>query len=90
MGTLEPLAGRGPALAKPAENAALGSSLDTFLMTSIFDIACLALGGFSVTEVEIYIRVQRVTFFAGSDDKINVSQLTHNCLCSGFKCKSDR
>lgn len=51
MGTLEPLADRGPALAKPAEKAALGSSLDTFLMTSILDIACLALGGFSVTEV---------------------------------------
>lgn len=51
METLEPLAGRGPALAKPAENAALGSSLDTFLMTSILDIACFALGGFSVTQV---------------------------------------
>lgn len=52
MGTLEPLAGSGPALAKPAENAALGSSLDTFLMTSILDIVCLALGGFSEEQEE--------------------------------------
>lgn len=47
MGTLEPLSGRGLAVANPAENGALGSSLDTFLMTSILDIVCLALGGFS-------------------------------------------
>lgn len=80
MGTLEPLAGRGPALAKPAENAALGSSLDTFLMTSIFDIACLELGGFSVTEVEIYFRMQHVTFFAGSDDKINASHVNSHII----------
>lgn len=68
MGTLEPLAGRGPALAKPAENAALGSSLDTFLMTSILDIDCLALGGFSVTEADTYISVQRMSHsLTGSD-----------------------
>lgn len=59
MGTLEPLAGRGPALAKPAENAALGSSLDTFLMTSILDIACLALGGFSKEQEQQVLLTQK-------------------------------
>lgn len=59
MGTLEPLAGRGLALAKPAENGALGSSLDTFLMTSILDIVCLALGGFSEKQKEQVLLTHR-------------------------------
>lgn len=47
MGALLPLVGRAPAVAKPAEKAVLGSSFETFLITSILDTICLPLGGFS-------------------------------------------
>lgn len=52
MGALLPLLGRVPAEAKPAENAVLGSSLETFLITSILDTICLPLGGFSGSQSE--------------------------------------
>lgn len=50
MGVLLPLVGKAPAVAKPAEKAVLGSSLETFLITSILDTICLPLGGFSGAE----------------------------------------
>lgn len=50
MGALLPLVGKAPAIANPAEKAVLGSSLETFLITSILDTICLPLGGFSETE----------------------------------------
>lgn len=49
MGALLPLVGKAPAVANPAEKAVLGSSLETFLITSILDTICLPLGGFSGT-----------------------------------------
>lgn len=49
MGALLPLVGKAPAVANPAEKAVLGSSLETFLITSILDTICLPLGGFSAT-----------------------------------------
>lgn len=45
--TLFPFAWWDPDEVNAAEKAAAGSSLETFLMTSIFE-GCLALGGFSV------------------------------------------
>lgn len=50
MGALLPLVGKAPAVAKPAEKAVLGSSLETFLITSILDTICFPLGGFSEAE----------------------------------------
>lgn len=55
MGALLPLVGKAPAVANPAEKAVLGSSFDTFLITSILDTICLPLGGFSGTEYELLI-----------------------------------
>lgn len=49
MGALLPLVGKTPVVANPAEKAVLGSSLETFLITSILDTICLPLGGFSAT-----------------------------------------
>lgn len=62
MGALLPLEGKAPAVAKPAEKAVLGSSLETFLMTSILDTICLPLGGFSGAEQQREISAPKRLF----------------------------
>lgn len=71
MGALLPLEGKVQAVANPAENAVLGSSLETFLMTSILDTICFPLGGFSgVEQQREKSQHQTLVLYLGGCDRV--------------------